>query len=235
MSFFIHYFFYSTDQHGYTPAAKLFYSVSKSENYSVGKLLVKHKLYNPTFYDIQMLYLSPQKIDFNYLAWIMEEKNMRIPYVMISKNPLNTKTEDIDWFLNKGIDINNYYFIYPRYSHSLNSFSAELITPLSLAYHIGRYDLVMYLLEKGANPNMSDLHIKNMQDCFGKRYCELISSDKYITEYPADNTLRNWLEEHPYDEYGATKKDELIKTLKEYEEKYNKEHPNWKDEWVFDW
>jgi len=235
ISYSVYYFFYSTDKYGNTPVLKLFYSVSHNKNYNAGKFLVKYKWYNPTFFDVQMLYVSNSKINFDYLAWIMEETNMRIPYVMISKNPQNTQTEDIDWFLTKGIDINNYNFVYPRYLSSINHFGTELITPLSLANSLERNDLVIYLLENGANPNMSNLQIKNMHDCFGKTYYELTNSDKYVKEYSdVDSTLRKHLE-YLRDDYGVATNDELIETLKKYEVKYTKEHPNWKNEWVFDW
>ena len=189
--------------------------LSSTSVYPISTIIVYLGIYHPEPIDVELLY---GKISFNQIKWIVERKNMILPFLPLSAS--STKTELL-WLLEHTADINNYSIYHNGHITVMGE------TVLLRSFRLNRLDLLQFLLDNGANPNMKFIVLPQLNKVKGLTYKELENNNTsfFIT--------REYLESNDNDDAKYLSKE--INLLKKYEEKYNKEYPNWENEWVFDW
>ena len=196
----------------------LYYFLTYNKQYSLSNLVVSSGLYKPTVRDIYIMY--DNDVSFQHIQYIINHEGIKLPFIPIEKR---TKIEEIDWFINTGLDVNDYIF-----SLAIGSHSSRGDTLLHKAIFINRYDLLSILLDRGANPNMRQIFYLDLVEDNGKSYAQ-IKNEKIMPEIDISTTPKEYLEHMQKKGDGDFTKE--IELFKEYEIKYNEEHPNWENEW----
>lgn len=217
-------------EHPYEPVRDMYYSLTHKKMYPLSKLMVSTGLYKPTFDDVYYLYVEDfyylqSDVSFDYIKWLVTKGNIELDFVPISARTIES---EISWFMNAGADINDLIYFIPSHPFSGKLIMAVYYVPifepiLCYSINIDRVDLIPFLLKKDANPN--------------KRLGIDITIDEYLNEQMKEyygekfnKTPRELLELKELEEGTPGKFSKEIELLKEYEVKYNKEHPNWKEE-----
>ena len=133
-----------------------YFKTVEKRMYSLSRLLISTKLYDNSYFEFEDVYrLCHMNANFNYIKWVVQKQHVKIMFIPISQF---IKEEEINWFLEQGANINDLSFSIYKYA-SPNQVENDkyvwLRMPiLSQAILLERYDLIPYLLKKGANPNL---------------------------------------------------------------------------------
>ena len=200
-----------------------YYYLTDNKQYFLANMLVQTGIFKPDFYDLCDFY---GKIDFKYIKAMINKTNMEIVFVPLRST---STEEEIFYFLSKGADINAYYVSASR-RLSLTTTAHIMRTKFPIIYSaiaFERYDLIPFLLKHGANPfSIANIYENENYDINDSYWLACVQYDLRIFSC----TPREFLEEEEKSIGMPGKFSKEIKLLKEYEVKYEKEHPNWRED-----
>lgn len=184
-----------------------YYYLADHKSYFWANTLIELGFYKADFRDVDEFY---GKVDFKYIKRMISRSKIKLGFIPIHSE---TTTEEIEFFLKKGADINDYsYFIWWRgFACILRYMDAEYPILYSAIYY-ERYDLIPFLLEKGADP-LAIVDIKWYDESYDNIQSKI---DSLLL------TPRQLLENKEKKDKTPGKFAYEIEILKRYEDKYKK-------------
>jgi len=199
-----------------------YYYLTDHKQYFLANMLVQTGIFKPDFYDLCDFY---GEIDFKYIKAMVNKTNMELAFVPLISTSME---EEIAYFLSKGADINAYYVSASR-RLSLTTTAHIMRTEFPIIYmaiQLERYDLIPFLLDRGANPFLKvKIYGNGNYDINDSYWLACVQYDLRIFSC----TPREFLEQEEKSIGMPGKFSREIKLLKEYEIKYDKEHPSWRE------